>query len=1073
LFGADSLRADSALARRLWLAALEREAEMDTDSSTALLRLARAADASFLAAHQHYIGWQRYIERVGVVSVREEYRRIAAASGSPHDRCLAIAAGAPAEYAAAALADLLELDRRTGGTACTTVFLSTMSFDAVPERIWAPRIAAMSEKATRIAPIIAEVWMARSIILRKMQRKDEGRRAILEGLEHSAHALQRLQLYTGLAAAYDDLGDGTRAGEVRRALAAAVERDGRPALRYEFPQHVLFRGPDAGVTNMPAWERMYRDRVRVTAGRGHPRHEWGARRELAVTLSDAGRPAESLVHFDRLVRIADSLDAPLMQGDTRRFRGRAFAKLGRWANAEADLRRSIAIGHEIGNPYLLAEAYHNLAHVYEGMGRLVDASREVERFIEVSRPLEHAQPRVMSLHDAGIIRWKGGWHAASNAAFAKMVQVVDQQERNHYWAGEYYERIGDLQRALHYFRLGESRDRYERSFNLAGKSRVFRALGELDSAEVAARAHDAVMSDQLDVPLLPPLLAARGQRDEAEKIAGAWARRHLEGGNIHGASIATNAFADLLLAWRDDSAAYAEAVAAEQLARRANIKEEIIRALRLQGTASMRLGARERGIARLREAASLVAQHPTTEGTLLTQLALGDGLADAGRPEEALAAYDQAAGAVESVTALLDRDVDRAKYRDRQLAPFSGALRVLLRREPDGRTRDVVARWSQRRKAASLALATGLRPASTAAAARLPLEALRRRLDPRSAVIDYLDVDSNLVALVVRRDAANIVRLPLRSDSIARLTDRLRRPFLQTYDGRLDLARAEFDLDAAGALHAALLAPLDSLLKGVERLTIIPDGPMYSVPFDALISGYGGQPASLGHASFAVDRFQITIAPSLAFQWNASGTTAQSLASARVLAVIGDAPGADREADGIRTAWSSQRLTLLRGDSATESAVQRLGRGAGILHFTTHGVADDRDPLASHLRLAAEAQSDGYLHIGEIAEHRYSARLVVLSACETQTGPSYAGEGLMGIARAFLAGGAESVVATQWPIGAGTAELMREFHSRLATGADAARALHAAKLVLRHDSRYVNPFYWAGFVLVEGAQRSE
>jgi CHAT domain-containing protein len=79
----------------------------------------------------------------------------------------------------------------------------------------------------------------------------------------------------------------------------------------------------------------------------------------------------------------------------------------------------------------------------------------------------------------------------------------------------------------------------------------------------------------------------------------------------------------------------------------------------------------------------------------------------------------------------------------------------------------------------------------------------------------------------------------------------------------------------------------------------------------------------------------------------------------------------------------------------------------------------------------------------------------------------------MGIARAFLAGGAESVVATQWPIGAVTAELMGEFHSRLASGTDAGRALHAAKLVLRRDAKSVSPFYWAGFVLVEGARRGE
>ena len=110
-------------------------------------------------------------------------------------------------------------------------------------------------------------------------------------------------------------------------------------------------------------------------------------------------------------------------------------------------------------------------HVYEGLGRMAEAARTVDRFIELTRPLQHAQPRMMSLHDGGLIRWKAGWPAAANAAFAEMVRVVDEQERGHHWAGEYFERIGDLPRALQYYRKGAALDPEERSLNLAGRSR--------------------------------------------------------------------------------------------------------------------------------------------------------------------------------------------------------------------------------------------------------------------------------------------------------------------------------------------------------------------------------------------------------------------------------------------------------------------------------------------------------------------------------------------------------------------------------------------------------------------------
>jgi CHAT domain-containing protein len=72
----------------------------------------------------------------------------------------------------------------------------------------------------------------------------------------------------------------------------------------------------------------------------------------------------------------------------------------------------------------------------------------------------------------------------------------------------------------------------------------------------------------------------------------------------------------------------------------------------------------------------------------------------------------------------------------------------------------------------------------------------------------------------------------------------------------------------------------------------------------------------------------------------------------------------------------------------------------------------------------------------------------------------------MGIARAFLAGGARAVVATQWPVGAETATLMREFYAHLARGEAPATALRAAKLMVRRSPNGGHPVYWAGFELV-------
>ncbi|PYP61553.1 MAG: hypothetical protein DMD37_13195 [Gemmatimonadetes bacterium] len=91
-----------------------------------------------------------------------------------------------------------------------------------------------------------------------------------------------------------------------------------------------------------------------------------------------------------------------------------------------------------------------------------------------------------------------------------------------------------------------------------------------------------------------------------------------------------------------------------------------------------------------------------------------------------------------------------------------------------------------------------------------------------------------------------------------------------------------------------------------------------------------------------------------------------------------------------------------------------------------------------------------------------------MSACETIGGRLYEGEGLMGLARAFLAGGARAVAATQWPVGAASADLMDTFYRELAAGSTPDAALRDAQLALRRTPATSHPFYWGGFVFVQG-----
>ncbi len=112
-----------------------------------------------------------------------------------------------------------------------------------------------------------------------------------------------------------------------------------------------------------------------------------------------------------------------------------------------------------------------------------------------------------------------------------------------------------------------------------------------------------------------------------------------------------------------------------------------------------------------------------------------------------------------------------------------------------------------------------------------------------------------------------------------------------------------------------------------------------------------------------------------------------------------------------------------------------------------------------------------------IEQVRLDADLVVLSACETALGRELAGEGLLGLTRAFQLAGARAVLASLWPVADdSTAELMRRFHANLRAGMAKEEALRHAQLDFIRGAAgdppagaaragLAHPFFWAAFQL--------
>jgi CHAT domain-containing protein len=142
-----------------------------------------------------------------------------------------------------------------------------------------------------------------------------------------------------------------------------------------------------------------------------------------------------------------------------------------------------------------------------------------------------------------------------------------------------------------------------------------------------------------------------------------------------------------------------------------------------------------------------------------------------------------------------------------------------------------------------------------------------------------------------------------------------------------------------------------------------------------------------------------------------------------------------------------------------------------IVHFATHGLLNNEHPELSGIVLSLVDQQgkpqNGFFRLYDVYNMNLSAKLVVLSACQTALGKQVRGEGLMGLTRGFMYAGSARVMASLWRVeDEATAEMMKKFYEgMIKDGQRPAAALKSAQVWLQRQKRWRAPYYWAGFIL--------
>ena len=274
------------------------------------------------------------------------------------------------------------------------------------------------------------------------------------------------------------------------------------------------------------------------------------------------------------------------------------------------------------------------------------------------------------------------------------------------------------------------------------------------------------------------------------------------------------------------------------------------------------------------------------------------------------------------------------------------------------------------------------------------------------------------------------------------------------------------------ALYRLLIQPAASLIRPDADLVVISDGELSQLNFETLI-------VPTPHPHYLIEEATISSAPSL--QLLASATS--SAPTSRRLLLLGDAispnpdypdlPMAATEMKQIEQQFDPHNETVIAREQASPAAYLAANpQRFAYIHFVAHGVASRTDPLDSAIILSrSSAAEDSFkLHARDIIQHPIHAELVTVSACYGTGTRSYAGEGSVGLAWAFLRAGAHNVIGALWEVSdESTPQLMGDLYHAMGQGRSPGAALRQAKIAMLHSSKeFRKPFYWGPLQLYSG-----
>ncbi len=354
-------------------------------------------------------------------------------------------------------------------------------------------------------------------------------------------------------------------------------------------------------------------------------------------------------------------------------------------------------------------------------------------------------------------------------------------------------------------------------------------------------------------------------------------------------------------------------------------------------------------------------------------------------------------------------------------------------------------------------------------------------IPPDTAFIEFVLGEQKSVAFIMWQGRLSSIALPS-----AKEIEKLVAQYNETFSGKVYSLTALQSIAQQKKLgqqaYQTLFQTIEPQISGAKKLIIVPDGALAYLPFETLVD-HSASP------NYLIERFAISYAPSASALAQIRSHKKNNNSPAAGIIAFGDPlygipnaltrgselrqlPSTRTEVNEISALFPVAQRKIFLGIEANEKTAKAEAlQQYKYLHFAAHGNVDEAHPARSGIILSrlSDPNEDGTLQVSEVMQLKLNADLVTLSACRTGLGKLLHGEGMIGLTRAFIYAGANSVVVSLWNVNdVATASLMKSFYQNLQSGMPKAEALRQAKLELLTGEKraWRHPYYWAPFVLI-------